>query len=117
MVASGPVSTCGSTDAFRIHELEGAALGSVGTRPEGDELARPPEGLKRPADPLRGVKPLAAGEAHVGRLLRMLAGIEEAIIRLEAGGAGDVDRVISRLRLVQNDIATALKRLDDPGRS
>ncbi|HKD32352.1 MAG TPA: hypothetical protein VKB73_02655 [Gaiellaceae bacterium] len=47
----------------------------------------------------------------------MHAGLEEAIIRLEARGDGNVDRLISRLRLVQDDIATALRRLEDPGSS
>jgi hypothetical protein len=55
----------------------------------------------------------APAEAHIGRLLRMLAGIEEAIIRLESRGDGDTDRLIGRLRVVQDDIASALKRLDD----
>lgn len=57
----------------------------------------------------------AAAEARMAQLLRMLAGIEEAIIRLEARG-GDGERVVARLRLVQGDIETALTRLDDPGR-
>ena len=50
-------------------------------------------------------------EAHIGRLLRMFAGIEEAIICLETRGDGDVDRLIERLRVVQHDIASALSRL------
>jgi hypothetical protein len=60
----------------------------------------------------------AASEAHVAQLLRMHAGLEEAIIRLEArgdgDGDGDVDRLIGRLRLVQDDIVTALERLGNP---
>jgi hypothetical protein len=58
----------------------------------------------------------AATEAHVAQLLRMHAGLEEAIIRLEArgDGDGDVDRLIGRLRLVQDDIVTALERLGNP---
>jgi hypothetical protein len=56
----------------------------------------------------------AASEAHVAQLLRMHAGLEEAIIRLEARGDGDVDRLIGRLRLVQDDIVTALERLGNP---
>jgi hypothetical protein len=46
----------------------------------------------------------------------MHAGLEEAIIRLEARGDGDVDvdRLIGRLRLVQDDIVTALERLGNP---
>jgi hypothetical protein len=58
----------------------------------------------------------AASEAHVAQLLRMHAGLEEAIIRLKArgDGDGDVDRLIGRLRLVQDDIVTALERLGNP---
>ena len=49
-------------------------------------------------------------EAHLAQLLRMLAGLEEAIIRLETRG-GDTERLVARLRLVQDDIETAIKRL------
>jgi hypothetical protein len=42
----------------------------------------------------------------------MLAALEEAIIRIE--GRGDGDRLVQRLRALQEDIATALG-LDDPG--
>ena len=56
----------------------------------------------------------AAAELRMAQLLRMLAGLEEAIIRLEARG-GDSERLVSRLRVVQDDIETALRRLDDPG--
>src|SRR5215831_9660969 len=76
-----------------------------GASARGGRARRPPEGLQSP------------GEVHIGRLLRMHAGLEEAIIRLEARGDGNVDRLISRLRLVQDDIATALRRLEDPGSS
>jgi hypothetical protein len=41
----------------------------------------------------------------------MHAAIEEAIIRLEARD-GDTGRLLERLRLVQEDIATALRRLE-----
>jgi hypothetical protein len=58
------------------------------------------------------VKPSAAVEARIRRLLRMLAALEEAIIRIE--GRGDGDRLVQRLRALQEDIATALG-LDDPG--
>jgi hypothetical protein len=58
----------------------------------------------------------AAAEAHLAQLLRMLAGLEEAIIRLEARG-GNSERLVARLRLVQGDIEAAIKRLGDPGRS
>ena len=56
----------------------------------------------------------AASEAHVAQLLRMHAGLEEAIIRLEARDDRDSERLIGRLRLVQDDIAAALKRLEEP---
>jgi hypothetical protein len=52
------------------------------------------------------VKHSAAVEVRIRRLLRMLAALEEAIIRLE--GRGDGDRVVERLRALQDDIATAL---------
>jgi hypothetical protein len=55
-------------------------------------------------------------EDHIGRLLRMFAGIEETIIYLEArGGGGDSDRLIRRLRMIQDEIASALRLLDDRG--
>jgi hypothetical protein len=60
------------------------------------------------------LKPSAAAEARIRRLLRMLAALEEAIIRLEARGDGDRERLVERLRALQDDIATALG-LDDPG--
>jgi hypothetical protein len=61
-----------------------------------------------------GLKPSAAVEVRIRRLLRMLAALEEAIIRLEARGDGERDRLVERLRAVQDDIATALG-LDDHG--
>ena len=60
------------------------------------------------------LKPSAAVEARVLRLLRMLAALEEAIIRLEEWGDGDRARLVERLRVLQDDIATALG-LDDAG--
>lgn len=58
------------------------------------------------------MKHSAAVEVRIRRLMRMLAALEEAIIRLE--GRGDGDRLVERLRALQDDIATALG-LDDPG--
>lgn len=55
-------------------------------------------------------------EAGVRRLLRMLAALEEAIIRLENSGDPDVDHVVRRLRALQDDIATALRLSDSRGR-
>jgi hypothetical protein len=46
----------------------------------------------------------------------MLAGLEEAIIRLESSGDPDVDHVVGRLRVLQDDIATALRLNDSRGR-
>ena len=51
-------------------------------------------------------------ELHVARLLRMLAGVEEAIIHLENHADSDRDRVAQRLRVVQDEIASVLRRLD-----
>jgi hypothetical protein len=62
------------------------------------------------------LKPSAAVEARIRRLLRMLAALEEAIIRLEASGDGDRDRLVERLRALQDDIATALGLDDRPRR-
>jgi len=53
-----------------------------------------------------------AAELHVSRLLRLLAGVEEAIIRLESHADGNREQVIARLRVVQDEIATALRRLE-----
>jgi hypothetical protein len=46
----------------------------------------------------------------------MLAALEEAIIRLENSADPDVDRVVRRLRSLQDDIATALRLSDSRGR-
>jgi len=53
-----------------------------------------------------------AAELHLARLLRMLAGVEEAIIRLEDRANGDRERMVGRLRVVQDEIETALRRLE-----
>ena len=53
-----------------------------------------------------------AAEVHLARLLRMLAGVEEAIIRLEDRANGDRERMVGRLRVVQDEIETALRRLE-----
>jgi hypothetical protein len=58
------------------------------------------------------VKHSSAVEVRVRRLLRMLAALEEAIIRIEGRGDPEVERVVERLRALQADIAIAL-RLDD----
>ena len=52
-------------------------------------------------------------ELHLARLLRMLAGVEEAIIRLEEDQAnGDRERIVERLRVVQDEIETVLRHLE-----
>ncbi len=52
-------------------------------------------------------------ELHLARLLRMLAGVEEAIIRLEEDQAnGDRERIVGRLRVVQDEIETVLRHLE-----
>jgi hypothetical protein len=56
-----------------------------------------------------------AAELHVARLLRMLAGVEGAILRLENHTDGDRERVIQRLRVVQEKIAAVLRRLEGTG--
>jgi len=60
------------------------------------------------------VKHSSAVEVRVRRLMRMLAALEEAIIRIEGRDDPDVERVVHRLRALQADIAVAL-RLDDSG--
>jgi hypothetical protein len=64
------------------------------------------------------LKPSAAVEARIRRLLRMLAALEEAIIRLEApaDGGRDHDHLVARLRALQDDIAIALGLDDRPRR-
>ena len=79
------------------------APGNAGSR----QLAGPPGAIDSPF----GVKTSVAVEARIRRLLRMLAALEEAIIRLEARGDGE--RVVERLRLLQDDITAALG-IDDP---
>jgi hypothetical protein len=51
-------------------------------------------------------------EIQASRLLRMLAALEESIIRLEGQSAGETGDVIRRLRLVQGEILTALHLLE-----
>lgn len=52
-------------------------------------------------------------EARARRLLRMMAGLEEAIIRLE--GDGGREDLVARLRGIQEEIRAALRKLaDDP---
>jgi hypothetical protein len=51
-------------------------------------------------------------EVQASRLLRMLAALEESIIRLEGQSAGETGDVIRRLRLVQGEILTALHLLE-----
>jgi hypothetical protein len=51
-------------------------------------------------------------EDRATRLLRMLAALEESIIRLEVQGAGDTSDAIRRLRMVQGEILSALHLLE-----
>ena len=51
-------------------------------------------------------------EARATRLLRLIAALEESIIRLEGQRAGDTSHAIRRLRLVQGEILTALHLLE-----
>ena len=60
------------------------------------------------------VKHCSAVEVRVRRLMRMLAALEEAIIRIEGRDHPEVERVVHRLRALQADIAASL-RLDDSG--
>ena len=53
-----------------------------------------------------------SAELHVARLLRMLAGVEEAIVRLE-NNDDDRTRIIQRLRVVQDEIVAVLRRLEN----
>ena len=53
-----------------------------------------------------------AAELQLARLLRMLAGVEEAIIRLEDHANGDRQRIVGRLRIVQDEIETVIRRLE-----
>ena len=73
----------------RIREPEGTALGSA----ESEHV-----------------------EAGFRRLLRMLAALEEAIIRIEGRGGADADRLVRRLRALQDDIESALRLNDSRGR-
>lgn len=52
-----------------------------------------------------------SAELHVARLLRMLVGVEAAIVQLESHD-DDRERIIRRLRVVQNEIAAVLRRLE-----
>lgn len=52
--------------------------------------------------------PLPA-EGRARRLLRMMAGLEEAIIRLEADGGRE--ELVARLRGIQDEIRDALRKL------
>ena len=51
-------------------------------------------------------------EDRATRLLRMLAALEESIIRLEVQRSGDTGEAIRRLRLVQGEILSALHLLE-----
>jgi hypothetical protein len=50
-------------------------------------------------------------EARVASLLRQVAALEEAIIRLEARGE-EMQKTVSRLRLVQGEILAGVALLD-----
>jgi hypothetical protein len=51
-------------------------------------------------------------EARATRLLRLLAALDESIIRLEGQRSGDRSDAIRRLRLVQGEILSALHLLE-----
>lgn len=52
-------------------------------------------------------------DLRIERLLRLVASLEEAIIRLEQRqGEGDVQRTIIRLRVTQGEILSALHQLE-----
>jgi hypothetical protein len=52
-------------------------------------------------------------EDRIGRLLRLAASLEEAIIRLEQRQSEqDVEQTILRLRVMQGEILAALQRLE-----
>jgi hypothetical protein len=75
--------------------------------------AQGPEGTSSPSSRGRSSEPLpSAHEARTTRLLRMVAALEEAIIRLEGHGDGNPERTIRRLRLVQGDLLAALHLLE-----
>jgi hypothetical protein len=92
--------------------LDGSGAERLGgrLRPHGPTRIREPEGTALGSAESESV------EAGVRRLLRMLAALEEAIIRLESSGDPDVDRVVGRLRGLQDGIATALRLNDSRGR-
>lgn len=51
-------------------------------------------------------------EDHATRLLRMVAALEDTIIRLEGQRAGDTSDAVRRLRFLQGEILTALHLLE-----
>jgi hypothetical protein len=52
-------------------------------------------------------------EARIERLMRLAASLEEAIIRIEQRQSEqDVEQTITRLRVMQGEILTALQRLE-----
>ena len=51
-------------------------------------------------------------EDRAARLLRMVAALEEMLIRLEGQRAGDTSEAVRRLRFVQGEILTALHLLE-----
>lgn len=75
-----------------------------------------PTRIREPEGTALGSAESESVEAGVRRLLRMLASLEEAIIRLDSSGDPDVARVVRRLRALQDDIATALRLSDSRGR-
>ena len=60
----------------------------------------------------RRVKTPVTTEDRATRLLRMLAALEESIIRLEVQRSGDTSEATRRLRLVQGEILRALHLLE-----
>ena len=55
------------------------------------------------------MRPSLSVEARVARLLHMVAGVEESIIRLEEEGASE--NLIRRLRDLQDEMCAALQQL------
>jgi hypothetical protein len=75
--------------------------------------AQGPEGTSSPSSRGRSPRPsLSAAEARTARLRRMVAALEEAIIRLEGHGDGNPEGTIRRLRIVQGDLLAALHLLE-----
>jgi hypothetical protein len=57
------------------------------------------------------VSPLGATETRAARLLRVLATLEETIVRLELRDKDGTAGAVRRLQLVRSDVADALRLL------